>query len=79
MGDMADMLIDQMMDDPYEMEREDGDGPSQTTKTCRCCGVSGLHWEPANESSPKKPVWRLFDMERRIHVCAVNPLKTTLS
>ena len=69
MGDQADYLIDQMMDDPYEMEREDGDGPAMCLKTCRCCGVSGLHWEGSGSK------WRLYDMERKIHVCTVAPLK----
>lgn len=68
MGDMADMLIDQMMDDPFEMEREDGDGPAAWTKTCRCCKMEGLHWGRAEGK------WRLFGMDDKIHVCAVRPL-----
>lgn len=39
-----------------------------TTKTCRCCGETKLHWEQvANQ-------WRLFD-SNGVHGCPCNPLR----
>lgn len=62
MGEQADILIDQMWDfDPRDEE-------PIATKTCRCCGKTGLHWDMLNSK------WRLHD-NRGIHVCPVNPLK----
>ncbi len=66
MGEMADMLLDQMWDE-YGEEPEDGDGPPQRTKTCRMCGRTGLTWALRNDK------WRLHD-ERGMHVCPVKPL-----
>lgn len=68
MGDMADMLIDQMFDDPFG-EEEDDDGPAGWTIKCRCCGEEGLVW---GQISGK---WRLHDQEANLHICSVKPLK----
>ena len=38
------------------------------SKTCRCCGQVGLHWDKHNNK------WRLFD-SKGLHQCKVNPLK----
>ena len=66
MGDMADYYLDLMWDDPYG-EEEDGDGPPQTTKACRCCGKGGLHWINVGK-------WRLAELDGKVHVCPVAPL-----
>jgi hypothetical protein len=66
-GDMSDIeaynrgIIDEL---GYEIT---GIGPKPIT--CRCCGVSGLHW-----SESKSGKWRLFD-DNGIHNCKANPLK----
>lgn len=67
MGDMADMLIDQMFDDPFG-EHEDDDGPASWTIKCRCCGKEGLVWGKIDGK------WRLHDQEANLHICSVNPL-----
>lgn len=66
MGDIADMLIDQMWDD---LDRDDWDDepPAQYWKKCRCCGQEGLHW---NQIDGK---WRLCN-DDGLHMCPVNPL-----
>lgn len=42
--------------------------PFATTKTCRCCGKSGLSW------IAYKGKWRLGE-NGKLHICTVNPLK----
>jgi len=43
--------------------------PSKTkTKTCRCCGETGLRWGKSNSK------WRLFK-DGKLHDCKANPLK----
>lgn len=42
--------------------------PTPTTKTCKCCGQSGLTW--GNHGGK----WRLFD-GGSVHRCPVNPLR----
>ena len=71
MGEMADYYLDQQWDDEDEwgnwiIDPSDG-GPPTSTKTCRCCGKTGLHWDLRDGK------WRLFD-GRGIHSCKVNPL-----
>lgn len=70
MGEMTDMLIEQMWDlsDEDHMDAEEWWGTvGRWNKICRCCGRSNLTWELKNEK------WRLCD-ERGIHVCPVTPL-----
>ena len=43
-------------------------GRTITTKTCRCCGTTGLTW------SKHEGKWRLFE-NGRLHQCSVNPLR----
>lgn len=74
MGEMADYFIEQQMfpEDAHWyvddwMDPEDGyRGPQ--TKTCRCCGKSGLQWGTIDGK------WRLF-AGNHLHVCLVHPLK----
>ena len=67
MGEMADYYIEQYYDhyDNYDCVEEYEPLP---TKTCRCCGRTGLKWGYVDDK------WRLFD-GRGIHVCKINPLK----
>lgn len=70
-GEMAQFALDQAMDamemDPDELEQEDGPTNPVSTKTCRACGKTDLHWED------RAGKWRLCD-ERGVHVCPVKPL-----
>ena len=80
MGDMADMLIDTFGDvdehglDGYDNVYYDNSTGryrsycQKTTKTCRCCGATGLTWGLDDGK------WRLFN-DKGIHKCQVNPLK----
>jgi len=43
-------------------------GRRLSTKTCKCCGQTGLTWDSYNGK------WRLFD-GGSLHVCPVNPLR----
>lgn len=72
MGEMADMLLDQMWDGHDDEMDEDGPPYPVTTKTCRMCGRSGLVWALRNDK------WRLHD-ERGMHVCPVKPLNEPLA
>lgn len=69
MGDMADFTLESIEWSIYN-GYEDDDGYEQpiNTKTCKCCGRSGLHW------ALRKDKWRLHD-DRGLHMCSVNPLK----
>lgn len=68
MADMADYYLDIAFDDMLEDE-EDGDGPPISPKTCRCCGTKDLYWGSYNGK------WRLFDENRKLHICSKVPLK----
>lgn len=68
MGEQADYLIDQMMDDGLYPDWDD-EPDSPAFKTCRCCNVSDLCWGQVGAK------WRLFDQRGQIHVCSKNPLK----
>jgi len=64
MGEMADYTIDLMWDE-LEEEREDGDGPARTFKTCSMCKTPSLHWEWSCEQE----AWRLYSENGKIHKC----------
>lgn len=36
------------------------------TKTCKFCGMDGLHWLKLNE------LWRLHDVNNTVHQCLLN-------
>ena len=75
MGDIVDSMF-QFMSDPFidglehydrNYPKEDSDSvPVTKTKTCRCCGETGLKWMEHNGK------WRLGN--KTLHVCPVNPL-----
>ena len=69
MGDMADYYADLMYDEPNWDDYEDGDGPAQMRKTCRCCGETGLVWGTTGGK------WRLFTEKGKLHACKKVPLK----
>ena len=66
MGEMADMTLqwDEVVLGYGQMD--DGGGNyerSITYKICKYCGEECLHWERLNGN------WRLFDENRKLHVC----------
>lgn len=75
MGDDADYVLSSLeMSDEYwgnVMYEEESDsflGPGiKRSKTCRCCGQPGLHWEMLSGK------WRLFSSDG-VHNCPQNPL-----
>jgi len=72
MGEMADMLIEQMedalgddsgeFDDCWEPKRE------KKIPVCRFCGKTPLRWKQIGER------WILFETNKEIHLCPKNPL-----
>ena len=58
MGDIADWIIDNMMDD-----WEDGGRCAPQPKTCMRCGHSGCTWVHTGER------WALQEWNGRLHVC----------
>lgn len=68
---MADHVLSQIEFSVYN-GYEDDSGYEQPAKykTCRCCGITGLHWAKHNNK------WRLFE-SGKLHNCKVNPLKET--
>ena len=73
MGDMADMYLDSALayyEDTGEMGPEPDYVPRRrrgpTVKTCRYCGVGGLHWRRLEGEQSK---WRLFDRNNKLHSC----------
>jgi len=73
MGEMADFLNEQIQS--YHEDVDNGlyepelEGPfPDPTKTCRCCGHSGLKW------GRYQGKWRLFE-QGKLHLCPKNPLK----
>jgi hypothetical protein len=78
MGDMADLAMDHAFDAWCDQEDGDVDDdglhhddsfwmPKGTTKTCRFCGVKGLHW------GKWKGAWRLFSKAGLLHGCCLIP------
>ena len=66
MGEMADYLIDRMLDGPdLFWGDEDGDDV-----TCNRCGKSGLHWQKVFSADGERPV--LFDSDNKRHVCEIS-------
>jgi len=59
MGDMADMLLDQM--DLYESQGDEF--YTEYNKTCKYCGEGNLTWVETEKG------WRLFDVEDKTHSC----------
>ena len=64
MGDMADMIIDDIM-----LAHWDNGGPDfeQPLKRCKYCGEDGLHWREDGYGK-----WRLFDDRNNMHSCVSN-------
>lgn len=64
MGDMADELINSIMDMDFEGGREYANRwIPERYKACRGCGESGLLWARVEDR------WRLVDKKGRIHYC----------
>lgn len=60
MGDMADLLIEQTIDD-WE---DDGYGPApRRVLRCRQCGKRDLNWQQI------KGVWTMFEKNGKVHIC----------
>lgn len=64
MGDMADMILDQMWDDPFGDDEPD----PPAFITCKYCKVDGFEWRTINGK------WRLHTPDGKLHQCKVNPL-----
>lgn len=62
MGDIADYIIDGIIEGGYEEEEESWAGPGKQTYSCKYCKKQGLHWVFTNS-------WRLFDKDNNIHSC----------
>jgi len=69
MGEMADLLLDQMFDEE-SFEPEDYVGPRRgpLIKTCKFCGMNGFVWGKVWDPHTKKNNWRLFK-DGVGHVC----------
>ena len=64
MGDMADLAIDQGMDDWLRGDDyEDGEGYGPLPKTCRRCGAANLHWGILGGR------YKLHNSAGELHVC----------
>jgi len=66
MGEMADMLLDQMWDEDEDCDPEHHGGgkhPNPRLKVCKFCGMEGLDW-----GKDKSGKWRLFE-DHILHVC----------
>lgn len=62
MGEMADFILDQYVDDYYgEWENYEPEQPLAVR--CKYCGRGGLHWEPVGNG------WRLFTAKGKMHSC----------
>lgn len=65
MGEMADMIIDQMID-----EQLYGYGPNYyeyEPPKCMYCGSTPLVWQKLD--TPGRETWRLFTQTGRLHKC----------
>jgi len=71
MGEMADFLIDDMMDAYPEWNPYGSVRPASSLKTCKYCGKSTLHWELTGEG------WRLFGKKGKLHICDKYKKKVT--
>lgn len=84
MGDMADMALDEVIDnmdraidqqfDPGFEEFEDPTNHRLSVVSvdgvvCRCCGEGGLTWQKVNGK------WLLHEKSGEFHNCKVNPYK----
>lgn len=58
MGEIADYMIDRMLEDHFA----DEDGEPAIVE-CKRCGKGGLHWEEDNGN------WRLANAKGLLHVC----------
>jgi len=61
MGEMADWIIDNAMDDLGEWQNE------EHSVECKYCGEENLYWEEFEVKDKSK--WRLVDDEGVIHCC----------
>ena len=68
MGEQADLIIDQMMDDEFNfISSKNFSGPSAIT--CKFCGTDELFW--GNVGTIGKSKWRLYDLKKdEIHSCS---------
>lgn len=63
MGDMADMLIDQMIDEMCDPHGKVECYNIDPTATCKYCKKNPLYWEKTDVG------WRLFTMSGQQHSC----------
>jgi hypothetical protein len=65
MGDMADFIMSNAMEDP-EFQFYGGNN-TRVLKQCRFCGTKELHWGVVGSKGEEK--WRLHDKDNNEHYC----------